>query len=206
MLTYEEMEEVFSEFDIPLNSQNRDEYPADIKYVGDRQFISSLGYSSLDNLDIDDGEGANVVADLNSHIPKKHVGKYDVVYNNGTLEHIFHTPNALGCVHDLLAPNGYAIHIGPANNYIDHGFYQFCPTLMIDYYTANNWKIHLCYLVNYNKPLNADARYVPYNTRDFEADHLYGKMNEGRWGILFAAQKIEGATKGVVPTQYRYSK
>ena len=67
------------------------------------------------------------------------MGQYDVVLNGGTLEHVFHTAHALANALRMAGDGGLFMHFGPMNNYVDHGFYQFSPTLIFDFATANSW-------------------------------------------------------------------
>jgi SAM-dependent methyltransferase len=103
------------------------------------RFFRYLGFSdaaSID-IDIDGGEGADHLLDLNVDVtPQMLVEQFDLVLNGGTLEHVFHVPNALAHVSRLLRPDGVVVHVLPCNNWVEHGFYQFSPTLMFDYYNA----------------------------------------------------------------------
>jgi SAM-dependent methyltransferase len=96
-----------------------------------------LGFSDAQSIDIDDSEGADTLLDLNNdETPQALLGQFDLVLNGGTLEHVFHVPNALAHITRLLRPDGVAVHVLPCNNWVEHGFYQFSPTLMSDYYDA----------------------------------------------------------------------
>jgi SAM-dependent methyltransferase len=99
-----------------------------------RQFFASIGIDELLSLDFNDYEGADVIFNLNHpSLPDHLTNRFGVVVNVGTLEHVFHVPNALANITRMLRAEGVAVHILPAHNAIDHGFYQFGPTLMFDY-------------------------------------------------------------------------
>jgi SAM-dependent methyltransferase len=101
------------------------------------RFFRYLGFSDAQSIDIDGSEGADTLLDLNVDVtPQALLGQFDLVLNGGTLEHVFHVPNALAHVSRLLRPDGVAVHVLPCNNWVEHGFYQFSPTLMFDYYRA----------------------------------------------------------------------
>src|SRR4051812_44393764 len=73
----------------------RQRAPEAWKFEDQAGFFSGLGFSEIDALDISDYEGANVIGDLNDPGLGKRVGKtYDVVYDSGTIEHIFDAPTA----------------------------------------------------------------------------------------------------------------
>jgi hypothetical protein len=112
-------------------------------------FFDAVGFSKCLCLDIADYEGADIIHDLNSwELPSGSLGTADCVLNAGTLEHVFHIPNALRAIHELLAVGGMAVHIAPANGYLDHGFYQLSPTLLFDYYRTNEYGVVSANLVN----------------------------------------------------------
>src|SRR6202171_3135289 len=51
--------------------------------------FKQLGAELVDSMDASDYEGATVVADMNKAIPEELHEKYDLVYDGGTLEHVF---------------------------------------------------------------------------------------------------------------------
>jgi hypothetical protein len=95
-------------------------------------FFSRLGFTAAESLDVSSHEGAQHIFDLNEdRLPAHLVGRFSAVLNGGTLEHVFHVPNALSSMTAMLEPHGYVIHLLPCNGYVDHGFYQISPTLML---------------------------------------------------------------------------
>jgi len=97
-----------------------------------------LGATEIDSYDYSSYEGANCIIDLNKPIEKEHYNRYSVVFDGGTLEHIFNFPQALTNVVNLLKPGGFFISISPANNYFGHGMYQFSPEV---FYSSLNESI-----------------------------------------------------------------
>jgi hypothetical protein len=88
-------------------------------------FLSRLGFSEVESLDVSDYEGATHVFDPNSeNLPEHLTGRFDAVLNGGTLGHVFHVPNALTSITRMLRPHGMVIHILPCNGWVNHGFYQ----------------------------------------------------------------------------------
>jgi len=89
----------------------------------------SLGAKSVASLDASDFEGAEFVHDLNQPLPSELKERFDLVYDGGTLEHVFNFPIALMNCMEMLRPGGRLfIHTG-TNNWCGHGFYQFSPEL-----------------------------------------------------------------------------
>jgi len=68
-----------------------------------------------------------VVWDLNEPVPSDLHSRFDVVFDGGSLEHIFHAPVAIQSYMRLVRVGGHLLVISPANNYYGHGLYQFSP-------------------------------------------------------------------------------
>jgi SAM-dependent methyltransferase len=92
-------------------------------------FFEALGGIRVESLDFSNFEGAKFVHDLNLPIPASMKEQFDVVYDGGTLEHVFNFPNALRNAMELLRPGGRLFIQNCANNLCGHGFYQFSPEL-----------------------------------------------------------------------------
>lgn len=105
-------------------------------------YKSAFGYSEVHSLDVSAYEGATFIHDLNDPaLPPDLVGQYDYVSMGGTAEHIFNVGNALWKAAELVKVGGTVICSGPANNWLDHGFYQLCPTLKFDYFQQNGFEL-----------------------------------------------------------------
>lgn len=91
------------------------------------EIFRMLGARDLDALDYSDFEGANVVHDLNRPLDPSLEGKYDIIFDGGTLEHVFNCQEALRSYMKLCKVGGSIVITTPANNWMGHGFYQFGP-------------------------------------------------------------------------------
>jgi hypothetical protein len=60
-------------------------------------------------------------------MPEHLKGQFSVVFDGGTLEHVFNAGWALRHCLELVAPGGHYIGASPGNNQMGHGFYQFSP-------------------------------------------------------------------------------
>jgi hypothetical protein len=100
--------------------------------------FQALGSTVIDSMDISTFEKATVIHDLNLPIPETLKRKYTVVFDGGTLEHVFHFPQAIKNCMDMLQVNGHFISITPTNNQCGHGFYQFSPELFFSLFEAKH--------------------------------------------------------------------
>src|SRR6266446_4371577 len=101
---------------------------ADLTYS--EPFFRRLGATSVDSIDASDFEGATIIADLNRPLPQQVRRRFSVVFDGGTLEHVFDIAMALRSGLDLVELGGHYIASSPANNWPGHAFYQFSPELV----------------------------------------------------------------------------
>ncbi len=92
-------------------------------------FFRAIGVGQVESMDVSAYESCSLVHDLNNPIPTEWHSRYDVVFDGGTLEHVFHFPNAIANAMNLVKVGGVFITATPSNNYNGHGFYQFSPEL-----------------------------------------------------------------------------
>ena len=159
-----------------------------------------LGYSTTESIDYFPDEHPTYVEDLNRPVPHKLHGQYSLVYDGGTMEHCFNNPQVMMNVVALAKAGGMVIHHVPVNNWIDHGFYQFSPTLFFDFYDTNGFtdmemKIHFLdrgkeSFIQYNPGTDGA---LPYS--------LGGKT---RVMVFFSARKPTNLADIKYPIQGRY--
>jgi hypothetical protein len=104
-----------------------------------RPFWESLGfdYAAIDV----DGSSGSIALDLNfDEVPLSLKGKYDLVTNLGTTEHICNQLNAFKIVHDLAAPNAVMVHHLPAGGALNHGIINYNPKFFWLLARSNGYK------------------------------------------------------------------
>lgn len=110
--------------------------------VSDRDLLLGLGFETLLSVDVSDFEGAEILFDMNQPGLVQVLPRLaDFIVETGTAEHVFHVPNYLANVCESLKVGGVAMHFIPCNNAVDHGFYQFSPTLFLDFYSSNKFEL-----------------------------------------------------------------
>jgi hypothetical protein len=117
-----------------------------------------FGYSSIDI----DGSPGSIPLDLNyDTIPNEHSGKYQLVTNFGTTEHVANQLNAFKIIHDLAAVGGVMIHHLPAQGMINHGLVNYNPKFFWMLARSNGYKwVYMDFAV-------WDTYPVPQNVADF---------------------------------------
>jgi hypothetical protein len=163
------------------------------------EFFKSYGFSDVHTLDVSPYQGCSHVHDLNApEPPPELVGQYDMVMSGGTLEHVFAVSNAIKTAAALVREGGWLIFSAPANNWVDHGFYQLSPTLKFDYFAVNGFEF-------------GESRAFIALARGHRAFPLYPgegqvlNLYRGRASHMMRVRKVPGATYDRIPTQAIYA-
>src|SRR5262245_49655545 len=172
-------------------SPKRDAQPA---------FYSIFGADSYRSIDLTDPRADHAI-DLNRPLPQD-IGRYDVVTNFGTTEHVFNIGQTFANIHNLLKVGGIQIHTLPAYGYIDHGFYNIHPCVYVDMAGANAYDIvDLFYVdniyvrmghVTHAEPF--DFGTLPIHRRDMS--DTYGLMTKA--AMLFQRNLQSAETRAVL--------
>jgi SAM-dependent methyltransferase len=172
--------------------------------LDDQKVFSRMGFASVESIDYSDFEGATHVLDLNSdEISPALIGQFDVVLDSGTIEHVFHVPNALKNVLTLTKEGGRVIFLSPSSNHVDHGFYMFSPTLFMDYLLTNGLRIEKLYFIRYSSSARAPWKAYAYDReswRKFEIGALDGRP----YLVFVVATRVPGSSIGRIPQQTFY--
>jgi hypothetical protein len=150
---------------------------------------------------VSDYQGATFVHDLNSpETPEQLKGQYQAVSMGGTAEHVFFVGNTLRCAAELLAIGGIVICSGPANNWLDHGFYQLCPTLKFDFFESNKFEFGMSIATLYRPGESLFRRVIPVYPGEVQALNFI----PARISHTLQAKKVDSSTCHVVPLQTIY--
>lgn len=138
-LTYRQLKGLADELEFSLSPV----IPSNIDLkLDDKGFYHALGFFEVQSLEFSTMEGADYTWDLNTPIPEELHSKFDMVYDGGTLEHVFNLPVALTNICHMLKIGGRVVHDSPTSGYLDHGFTSLQPTLFYDFYRAQNFEIN----------------------------------------------------------------
>jgi len=166
-----------------------------------------LGFSQISVLDYSGFEGADVLFDLNnSAVPKELVGQYDVIIDHGTLEHVFHLPNALNSLFQMLKVGGRLVCSAPSGNFFDHGFYMLQPTLFADWFAVNKWQVESIQIAQFTPNQEVEpCFFADYEPGLFDSVS-YGKLDNKLYATVSVATKTEATTGNMCPQQGAYSR
>jgi hypothetical protein len=100
--------------------------------------LACLGANQVESIDNSPYESASRSWDLNQPIPDEWHEQHDLLYDGGSLEHIFHLPHALASYMQLVRVGGHVVVHTMANNWCGHGFYQLSPELFYRVFSEEN--------------------------------------------------------------------
>jgi SAM-dependent methyltransferase len=168
--------------------------------IGQDALFRLLGFEAVESIDVYDAESPTHILDLNQPAPASLHERFDLVYDGGTLEHCFSPAAALGNAARLARAGGRVIHHVPLNNWIDHGFYQFSPTLFFDFYEANGFtdlRMALHFMQGKRES------WIPYQPQ--EGTRLPASFGgKAQVLVFFSARRGQARQEIVFPIQGRY--
>lgn len=103
--------------------------------------FSALGLETT-VIDIMQARGMERVVDLNEPLPSDLCRRFDLVIDTGTLEHCFNVGVAFRNACEALGQDGLLVHGSPLNH-VNHGFWNFNPTIYPDYFEDNGFDLQL---------------------------------------------------------------
>ena len=92
--------------------------------------FEGLGFTAVDSLDYSAYEGASRIHNMNTALIAP-VKRYDYVYDGGTIEHVFNTPQVCENIINSLEVGGIFCSVTCNNNLSGHGIYQFSPEFFL---------------------------------------------------------------------------
>jgi hypothetical protein len=107
--------------------------------------------------------------DLNQQeLDEEHRGRFDLVLNFGTTEHVLGQFNAFKVIHEATAIGGIMYHDLPMTGHLDHGFYNYNPVLLVSLAEANGYEvIHLSFAGGFGGEAVNSHLISRYNQRPF---------------------------------------
>jgi len=177
--------------------------------IDDRTLFRALGFSNVHSLDVSAWEGADFLADLNWPVPQELHGRFDLVFDSGTLAHVFDLPTALGSVARMARAGGRVILTEPSNNHVDLGFYMFSPTLFADFFHENRFRIDELWLMElrgaWYRGVYETDRCPAWRYRPGLVDHLrFGSFGIKQLETMVVATRCEDSTSDRPPMQGWY--
>src|SRR5262245_3052883 len=153
-----------------------------------------LGTRQVSSVDASAYEQATHIHDFNQPLPTSLANRFSVVHDGGTIEHVFNIVQAFKCCMEMVRVGGYFIQVNEANNYMGHGFWQFCPELIYRIFSQENgFQIEVVLLHEHVLGGSGAASFGTwYKVEDPAAHHCRVELiNHRRTYICTIAQRVE---------------
>jgi hypothetical protein len=192
--------------DIGFNSAAMLTFVNPVGRVTDQNLFQFLGFNEITRSDVSEYEGAELIFDLNdgNGPPSQYCDRFNCIVDGGTLEHVFHLPNALMNIFEMLRVGGRIIHLSPTNNYVDHGFYSFSPTFFYDFYSENHFEVNQCLLIRHNREVEKHPWIVGEYTPGSLDSVSFGGLDDNMYATFCVATKTAGSRWDQIPQQSLY--
>lgn len=181
------------------DNQTRQASPSNIR---DDEFFRLLGVPKIKALDVSDYEGADIVHDLTTPIPKELEESADFILDGSTLDNVFDPASTLRNMARLLRPGGRLVAINVASNH--YGPYTILtPFWLLDYFTVNAFADCKIYVLVYGD--RGDNFFTPDLSK---LDRALSQPNNFTspyvMGLVVLAEKGRASTWDKTPIQHQY--
>ena len=174
-------------------------------FVSDDWLLMSLGFSEIVRIDYSNYESSEVIFDLNkTDIPDSLRGRFDVVIDSGTLEHVFDIAAGLRNCVSMVRQDGRVIHLTPSSNCVEHGFYSVSPTLFADFYSASGFTVNRVWLCKIPLDLPRGVWHVYDYLQSPERFISLGQLDDNIW-FSFSVATADKPVSACTPQQWIYT-
>lgn len=172
----------------------REQIPAILEGQFAEPLLTLLGAEQVSSADASDWERATYIHDFNQPLPAYLANRFSIVLDGGTIEHVFNIPQAFKNCMEMVRIGGHFIQVNVANNYMGHGFWQFCPELIYRIFSPDNgFQIKTVLMFEPNKMLRDGASSGAWYKVDDPAAHhcRIDLINHRPTYICTIAQRVE---------------
>jgi len=141
----------------------------------------------IDYVAIDvDGTHGSTFFDLNTFAPPPEwLGAFDMVNNEGTIEHLINPINGFQVTHELLKPGGIARHSAPLSGWWDHGMFHPTSSFYLALLNENRYEL-------LEAEARAEARAArPWDGQLFKLAQPHHMVD--LWGLIVYRKQIDEA-------------
>ena len=194
--------------ELPADFDTRPNIPycRTLNETNDEALVRLLGCDEVHAMDYSEYEGADIIHDLNDPIPEELANRFGLIVDSGTIEHIFDTRQVMRNIGNMLKPGGRVIHFTPANNAMEHGFFQMSPTFFADFYGENGFTDVDVWIVIQPRdcPPGKPLRMFQYDRKVFGGSNSVWSSTEDQIFLNVSATKTATSTTDRIPVQFRY--
>jgi SAM-dependent methyltransferase len=153
-------------------------------------FFKTLGFATIDSMDISEFEDATIIQNLGEMLAAELHNRFDMVYDGGTCEHVFDLPTAYRNIDKMLRPGGVFIAHSPCTNWTNHGFYQIGPDVASGLWAnALGYAVLQCELQGFHPAVSQEPIKMTDPNVTGRRPRPIGDMPNGRILLNYAVRK-----------------
>jgi hypothetical protein len=129
--------------------------------ISQESFFGAFTDAEVRSIDVSDYEDADIVCDLQGHVPKELYENADFIYNGSCLDNIFDAPAAVRNMTRLLKKDGRVYHYEQGNSH-PTAYLKYSADWFMDYYAINQFndcKTYVC-----DKPVSLTIPLIPHRS------------------------------------------
>lgn len=130
-----------------------------------------LGFlpENIYSMDVSEFEGADIIHDLNVPVDPSLCSRFDIIFDGGTIEHVFSIKDALFNMCRMCKIGGIVLNFSPVD-YINHGFINLNGEILRDCFLANGFEeITLKYIAMPTHPRRINQYYLEFSPDKFRS-------------------------------------
>lgn len=162
-----------------------------------------LGFRGVASLDAFDADSPTILHDMNKPIPPQYKGKYDVVFDVGSMEHVFDVKQFVQNCVEMVKEDGVLLIYDALVGWHNECFYNFQTPFFFDVFKANGFEeisVFLNYFPKYHDFGSGKTTWLRFEYGDRPT---FRKRNYNTH-VLFIGRKAKTLPEFVVPMQGYY--
>jgi SAM-dependent methyltransferase len=163
-----------------------------------------MGFANVASLDAFDADNPTILHDMNKPIPEQYKNKFDVVFDVGSMEHVFDVKHFVQNCVEMTKPGGTLMIYDALVGWHNECFYNFQTPFFFDIFRANGFEdisVYLNYFPKYHDFGSGKTTWLRFEYGDRPT---FRKANYNTH-ILFIGRRAKALPEFVVPMQGYYA-
>jgi SAM-dependent methyltransferase len=163
-----------------------------------------LGFRNAHSLDAFDADKPTILHDMNKPIPEQYKNKYDVVFDVGSMEHVFDVKHFVQNCVEMTKENGVLVIYDALMGWHNECFYNFQTPFFFDVFRANGFDEIGVYLNYFPKYHDFGKKKTVWQRFEYGDRPKFRKAGYNTH-VIFFARKTKTLPEFVVPMQGYYA-
>lgn len=163
-----------------------------------------MNFTEVASLDAFDADNPTILHDMNKPVPEQYVGKYDVVFDIGSMEHVFDVKSFVANCVAMTREGGTLVIYDALMGWHNECFYNFQTPFFFDVFKANGFEDISVYLNYFPKYHDFGDRKTVWLRFEYGDRVRFRKPNYNTH-VLFVSKRAKALPEFKVPMQGYYA-